>query len=60
LSSGDYWYDIQVRTDAGKIYTIQKGKFAVAYDVTTRKWPDFVALSPSRSPSASPSVSPSI
>jgi hypothetical protein len=36
LTLGDYYYDIQTKTPTGKIYTIQKGKFVIAYDVTTR------------------------
>lgn len=36
LPAGTYYYDIQVKTDAGKIYTIQKGKFVIDADVTIR------------------------
>lgn len=36
LALGEYFYDIQVKTSTGKIYTIQKGKFVLAYDVTMR------------------------
>ncbi len=36
LPVGTYYYDIQVKTDAGKIYTVQKGKFVIDYDVTIR------------------------
>ena len=36
LPIASYFYDIQVKTTLGKIYTIQKGKFEIAYDVTIR------------------------
>jgi hypothetical protein len=34
LAVGVYYYDIQILTLENKIYTIQKGKFFVEYDVT--------------------------
>lgn len=35
LNIGTYYYDIQVKTKASKIYTVKKGTFTVTYDVTS-------------------------
>lgn len=35
LSPGTYVYDIQVKTDSNKIYTVTKGQFVITSDVTT-------------------------
>ncbi len=34
LDPKGYWYDIQVKTNTGKVYTILKGVFAVEYDIS--------------------------
>ncbi len=31
-----YYFDIQVKTNTGKIYTVMKGRFEVTYDITRR------------------------
>jgi len=36
LSTRDYWFDVQIKTSAGKIYTIACGKLTVSSDRTIR------------------------